>query len=86
MISANTRCCRWYQTAGTASQRRVGAAQRHGDDGGHGRVAGQARAINLAFSADIAACMSLEALNGTDQAYDPRVHALRPHHIGALRG
>jgi histidine ammonia-lyase len=37
------------------------------------------RAINLAFSADIAACLTLEALNGTDQAYDPRVHALRPH-------
>lgn len=37
------------------------------------------RAINLALTADIAACLSLEALHGTDRAYDPRVHALRPH-------
>ncbi len=37
------------------------------------------RAINLVLTADIAACMSLEALNGTDRAYDSRVHALRPH-------
>lgn len=37
------------------------------------------RAINLALSADIAACMSLEALHGTDRAYDARVHAVRPH-------
>jgi histidine ammonia-lyase len=37
------------------------------------------RAINLALSADIAACMSLEALYGTGQAYDARVHAVRPH-------
>lgn len=37
------------------------------------------RAINLALTADIAACLSLEALNGTDRAYDARVHALRPH-------
>ena len=37
------------------------------------------RAINLALTADIAACMSLEALNGTDRAYDARVHAIRPH-------
>lgn len=37
------------------------------------------RAINLALSADIAACMSLEALHGTGQAYDARVHAIRPH-------
>lgn len=37
------------------------------------------RAINLALTADIAACMSLEALHGTDRAYDARVHELRPH-------
>lgn len=37
------------------------------------------RAINLALTADIAAALTLEALNGTDQAYDARVHALRPH-------
>ena len=37
------------------------------------------RAINLAFTADIAASMSLEALHGTDRAYDARVHAVRPH-------
>lgn len=37
------------------------------------------QAINLALTADIAACMSLEALHGTDRAYDARVHAIRPH-------
>lgn len=37
------------------------------------------RAINLALSADVAACMTLEALKGTDRAYDARVHAVRPH-------
>ncbi|MCA9927884.1 MAG: histidine ammonia-lyase [Anaerolineales bacterium] len=37
------------------------------------------RAVNLALSADIAACMSLEALHGTGRAYDARVHAVRPH-------
>jgi histidine ammonia-lyase len=37
------------------------------------------RAINLALTADITACLSLEALNGTDRAYDDRVHRLRPH-------
>lgn len=37
------------------------------------------RAINLALTADIVACLSLEALYGTDRAYDERVHALRPH-------
>lgn len=37
------------------------------------------RAINLVLTADIAACMSLEALHGTDRAYDARVHAVRPH-------
>jgi len=37
------------------------------------------RAINLALTADTAAGMSLEALNGTDRAYDKRVHEVRPH-------
>jgi histidine ammonia-lyase len=37
------------------------------------------RAINLALTADVAACLSLEALNGTERAYDARVHAVRPH-------
>jgi len=37
------------------------------------------RAINLALTADIAAALSLEALCGTDRAYDARVHAVRPH-------
>jgi histidine ammonia-lyase len=37
------------------------------------------RAINLALTADAAACLCLEALHGTDRAYDERVHALRPH-------
>jgi histidine ammonia-lyase len=37
------------------------------------------RAINLALTADVAACLSLEALNGTARAYDARVHQVRPH-------
>lgn len=37
------------------------------------------RAIDLAHSAEIAACLTLEALNGTDRAFDERVHAVRPH-------
>ncbi|WP_420631561.1 histidine ammonia-lyase [Candidatus Leptofilum sp.] len=37
------------------------------------------RAINLALTADIAAALTLEALRGTDHAYDARVHQLRPH-------
>jgi histidine ammonia-lyase len=37
------------------------------------------RAINLVLTADVAASMSLEALHGTDRAYDARVHAIRPH-------
>ena len=37
------------------------------------------RAINLVLTADVAACLSLEALNGTSRAYDARVHAVRPH-------
>ncbi len=51
---------------------------------GTGQMVGQGallvrRAINIALSADIAACLSLEALHGTGRAYDARVHALRPH-------
>jgi histidine ammonia-lyase len=38
-----------------------------------------ARAKWLADSADVAGCLSLEALNGTTAAFDERVHALRPH-------
>jgi histidine ammonia-lyase len=37
------------------------------------------RGINLVLTADIAACLSLEALYGTGRAYDARVLALRPH-------
>ena len=37
------------------------------------------RAVNLAVSADIAACLTLEALHGTARAYDARVHLARPH-------
>lgn len=38
-----------------------------------------ARAIRLAELADVAGCLSLEALNGTVSAFDERIHALRPH-------
>ncbi len=38
-----------------------------------------ARAIRLAQLADIAGCLSLEALHGTVSAFDERIHALRPH-------
>ena len=38
-----------------------------------------ARAIKLADLADIAGCMSLEALHGTPSAFDERIHQLRPH-------
>lgn len=38
-----------------------------------------ARAIRLAELADIAGCLSLEALHGTLAAFDERIHALRPH-------
>lgn len=37
------------------------------------------RAISLIHTADIAACLTLEALHGTDRAYDERVHVVRPH-------
>ncbi|MGC2237647.1 MAG: histidine ammonia-lyase [Pyrinomonadaceae bacterium] len=38
-----------------------------------------AKAKKLAEIADIAGCLSLEALNGTTLAFDKRIHALRPH-------
>ncbi len=37
-----------------------------------------ARAECYSQTADIAGCMSLEALNGTDLAFDERIHRLRP--------
>jgi len=40
-------------------------------------AADQAR--RLIQTADIAAALSLEALNGTPRAFDPRLHAVRPH-------
>lgn len=36
------------------------------------------RAERLSQCADLAGCMSLEALHGTASAFDPRIHALRP--------
>jgi histidine ammonia-lyase len=36
-------------------------------------------AMQLCKLADIAASMSVEALKGSDTAFDPRIHALRPH-------
>ncbi len=38
-----------------------------------------AKAIRLAELADVAGCLSLEALHGTVLAFDERIHALRPH-------
>ena len=38
-----------------------------------------ARAIRLSQVADVAGCLSLEALHGTASAFDERIHALRPH-------
>ncbi|MGI8787532.1 MAG: histidine ammonia-lyase [Pyrinomonadaceae bacterium] len=37
------------------------------------------KAQRLARIADVAGCLSLEALNGTTSAFDERIHALRPH-------
>ena len=37
-----------------------------------------ARAEAISITADVAGCLSLEALNGTDRAYDDRIHQLRP--------
>ena len=36
------------------------------------------RADRLSRTADIAGCLSLEALHGTELAFDARIHALRP--------
>ncbi|MFM8320417.1 MAG: histidine ammonia-lyase [Chloroflexota bacterium] len=36
------------------------------------------RAEHYSQTADIAGCLSLEALNGTDLAFDERIHSLRP--------
>ena len=40
---------------------------------------GLVQAQDLIKLADVAAAMSIEALQGTDKPFDPRVHALRPH-------
>jgi histidine ammonia-lyase len=37
-------------------------------------------AQRYARTADVIAALSVEALKGTDRAYDPRLHAVRPHH------
>jgi histidine ammonia-lyase len=37
------------------------------------------RARLLSFVADVAGCLSLEALHGTRRAFDDRIHQLRPH-------
>ena len=37
------------------------------------------QAENLIFTADLAGCLSLEALHGTRGAFDARIHAARPH-------
>ena len=37
-----------------------------------------ARAETICITADKAGCLSLEALNGTDRAFDERIHQLRP--------
>ncbi len=37
------------------------------------------RAERLSRAADTAGCLSLEALNGTPEAFDERIHQLRPH-------
>jgi len=37
------------------------------------------QAENLAETADLAGCLSLEALYGTPRAFDPRIHQVRPH-------
>lgn len=37
-----------------------------------------ARAEQISITADVAGSMSLEALHGTDRAFDPRIHNLRP--------
>jgi len=37
------------------------------------------QAENLMHTADLAGCLSLEALHGTGRAFDERIHAARPH-------
>jgi len=37
------------------------------------------RARRLALQADVIAALSVDALLGTDTAFDPRIHAVRPH-------
>jgi histidine ammonia-lyase len=37
------------------------------------------QAENLAYVADVAGALSLEALHGTPRAFDARIHAARPH-------
>jgi histidine ammonia-lyase len=37
------------------------------------------QAVDLCTLADVAAAMSVEALKGSDTAFDPRIHELRPH-------
>ncbi len=37
-----------------------------------------ARAQKISLTADVAGCLSLEALNGTTRAFDARIHQLRP--------
>jgi histidine ammonia-lyase len=37
------------------------------------------QAENLSCVADVAGCLSLEALHGTPRAFDPRIHQVRPH-------
>lgn len=38
-----------------------------------------ARAENLAKCADIICALTLEALEGSAKAYNPEIHAVRPH-------
>ena len=38
-----------------------------------------AQALRLARSADVVGALTLDALLGTDTAFDPRIHAARPH-------
>jgi histidine ammonia-lyase len=38
-----------------------------------------ARALRLARAADVVGALTLDALLGTDVAFDPRIHAARPH-------
>jgi histidine ammonia-lyase len=38
-----------------------------------------AEALRLARSADVVGALSLDSLEGTDVAFDPRIHAARPH-------